>query len=337
MTTNGSPLPTDGLLAAFRCVLRPLARLAVASGLSYARIEEVLRQVLVEAASDAHSALPPERRVSRISTTLGLNRREVTRLHRAGADQPPAPASHATRLFLRWQSDVRFRGTRGALRSLPRQGPGLTFEQLAQEITRDVHPRSLLEELSRLGLVHHDAEKDMVELIVDAFVPRGDKGRMLGFLGANVGDHLEAAVSNVLGTGSEHFEQAIFADELSVESIRAFRETITRQWQALRSATVPALETLIEVDRAVGRAQDQRLRVGLFSFTEPMPAPVPVSSEPPRSASAGRKSGPARKTGTPRKPGVAVKRSSAGKRGGGSAASGPGSRRSIKIRTRDLG
>jgi hypothetical protein len=270
MASDGTALPTDALLAAFRAVLRPLARLAVASGLPYARIDDVLREVLVEAASAAHATLPPQRRVSRISTTLGLNRREVTRLYRAEKTEASAPPSPATRLFLKWQADARFRDGAGDLVRLPRQGPGPSFETLAQEITRDVHPRSLLEELCRLGLARHDEAQDMVELIVEAFVPRGDRARMLGFLGANVGDHLEAAASNVLGDGREHFEQAIFADELSVESVREFRLTITRQWQTLRAAAVPALETLIDADRAAGRPQDQRIRIGLFSWTEPM-------------------------------------------------------------------
>jgi hypothetical protein len=277
MTTDATAYPTDALLAAFRSVLRPLARLAVASGLTYPRIEEVLREVLVEAASAAHTSLPPQRRVSRISTTLGLHRREVTRLSRHASDAPPAAPSHATRLFLKWQSDTRFRDAAGKLLSLPRQGSGHSFERLAQEVTRDVHPRSLLGELCRLGLARHDESRDTVELVVDAFVPRGDRSRMLGFLGANVGDHLDAAVSNVLGDGREHFEQAIFADELSSESIQAFRESITRQWQVLRAAAVPALETLIEVDRATGRKQDQRLRIGLFSWAGPMDAAVPAA------------------------------------------------------------
>ena len=288
MTVEATALPIDALLAAFRSVLKPLARLAVANGLTYPRIDEVLREVLVEAASGAHSSLPPQRRVSRISTTLGLNRREVTRLSRpkAESEAPPAPPSHATRLFLKWQSDQRFRDTAGVLRSLPRQATGLSFEKLAQEITRDVHPRSLLGELCRLGLARHDEASDTVELVVDAFVPRGDRARMLGFLGANVGDHLEAAVSNVLGDGREHFEQAIFADELSVESTQAFRDTISRQWQVLRTAAVPALETLIEVDRATGRAQDQRIRIGLFSWTEQMLAGTPDAAANPSTGTA---------------------------------------------------
>jgi hypothetical protein len=280
MTTDSSALPTEALLAAFRAVLKPLARLAVASGVTYARIDEVLREVLVEAASAAHPTLPPQRRVSRISTTLGLNRREVTRLSRAESPTPPPPPSHATRLFLKWQSDPRFREGDDGPRRLPRHGAGLSFETLAQEITRDVHPRSLLGELCRLGLARHDEQHDTVELIMEAFVPRGDRARMLGFLGVNVGDHFQAAVSNVLGEGREHFEQAIFADELSVESIHAFRQTITRQWQALRSAAVPALEKLIEADRALGRPQDQRIRLGLFSWTEPMQSGVKPGARP---------------------------------------------------------
>jgi hypothetical protein len=280
MATDGSTLPTDGLLATFRVVLRPLARVAVAAGVPYARIDEVLRQVLVEAASAAHSALPSKRRVSRISTTLGLNRREVTRLYRSDDSLAPPPPSHATRLFLKWQSDARFRDSEGRVATLPRQGPALSFEQLAHEVTRDVHPRSLLAELCRLGLARHDEQRDVVELLVDAFVPRGDSERMLAFLGANVGDHFDAAVTNVLGDGREHFEQAIFADELSVHSVGAFRETITRLWQALRQSAVPVLESLIEADRTAGRLQDQRLRLGLFSWSAPMQPALANASEP---------------------------------------------------------
>lgn len=274
-----APFATEALLAALRAVLRPLARLAVAAGLPYARIDETIRQVLVDAAGAAHPDLPPNRRVSRISTTLGLNRREVTRLTRPEPDTDPPRPTPATRLFLKWRADPHLRGTAGgtdaagAGRRLPRQGAAPSFESLAQSVTRDVHPRSLLDELVRLGLARHDAASDTVELVADAFVPRGDQARMLGFLGSNVGDHLDAAVANVLGGGREHFEQAVFADELSAQSVETIRASITRQWQVLREALVPELEALIEADRVAGRTQDRRLRVGLFSFTDRMKDP----------------------------------------------------------------
>src|SRR5438132_246446 len=77
-----------------------------------------------------------------------------------------------------------------------------SFESLAHSITRDVHPRTLLEELTRLGLARVDDRDGRVHLLHTAFVPRADRDRMLAFLGANVGDHLAAAVDNVQADGN---------------------------------------------------------------------------------------------------------------------------------------
>jgi hypothetical protein len=129
----------------------------------------------------------------------------------------------------------------------------------------------------RLQLVTVDSKTDTVSLAREAFVPRDDTARMLGFLGANVGDHVSAAAANVLGDGTQHFEQAIFADELSAQSLEAVRKLVSAQWQVLLKATVPALEKLIEADRAKGRKQDQRLRIGLYTYTEATAADATVA------------------------------------------------------------
>jgi hypothetical protein len=137
-------------------------------------------------------------------------------------------------------------------------------------VTKDVHPRTLLDELLRLNLVRLDDRGDEVELLREAFVPRGDSLRMMELLADNTSDHLRAAVDNVLGRDREHMEQAVFADELSDESLKRVRQHMTEEWQALLARLVPLLEGLIEDDARAGRPQDQRLRVGLYSFTAPM-------------------------------------------------------------------
>jgi hypothetical protein len=71
-----------------------------------------------------------------------------------------------------------------------------------------------------------------------------------------------------LHDGSRHLEQAVFADELSSVSIRLLRPLIMDHWKALRDAMVPAIHELIESDRRAGRIQDQRLRIGLYTFDE---------------------------------------------------------------------
>jgi hypothetical protein len=260
------------LSAALRAVLAPAARLALARGATFATLQELFKQVVVQAADDASPELLPHRKVSRISTATGINRREVTRLiqvlREGRVGEAPARRSLATEVFAHWLTAARYRDRRGAPRALPRQGKAPSFESLAHAVTRDVHPRSILDELLRLGLAVHDPARDTVKLVRDAFVPRGDAVRMLQFLGANVGDHLSAAVDNVLGDGKQHFEQAVFADRLSEQSLEEFRRMVTQEWQSLLEKMVPALESMVERDSAAGDA-GQRLRIGLYTFNEP--------------------------------------------------------------------
>jgi hypothetical protein len=264
--------PDEALQRAVTQLLAPLARLAVARGLKFPEIKELLKQAFVHAALESDAA-PSAPNVSRVATATGLTRREVTRL---SLQQPPARAnrsSPATQLFTRWQADRKLRDRRGRPRVLPRQGPAPSFEALARAITRDVHPRRLLDELVRLELVAHDPASDTVRLLEQAFVPRGDMTRMLGFVGDNVGDHLAASVGNVLGDKRKHFEQAVFADELSEASVDAAKKLINAQWRALMAALVPELEDLRLADRrAAGHGgappPRHRLRVGLYSFDE---------------------------------------------------------------------
>lgn len=282
----------DALLQAIDRVVRPLARLAVAKGMPFAVLETQMKLAFVQAARDAHPQLPTHRAVSRIATATGLNRREVTRLTQIST-APPMRRPVAAELFAHWANDAAYQDSQGRPRVLPRQGAVLSFESLAQSVTRDVHPRSLLDELLRLGLAVHDTEHDTVALVRDAFVPRGDTERMLAFLSDNVGDHLGAAVANVLGSGREHFEQAVFADELSATSIEQLRGLINTLWRDVTAALVPAIEALIEQDRAAGRMQDQRLRLGLYTYTDKMDgAASPMSVDPTTPADAGHLTSP---------------------------------------------
>lgn len=267
-------------------LMASVARLGVARGMPYAEVEELLRLAFVQAAARAHPGLPEHRKVSRIATTTGINRREVTRLVQAAqqARERPAPRARsvASEVFTHWRTQPPYRGADGEPVVLPRQGPVPSFETLAQAVTRDVHPRSLLDELCRLGLAQWDEAADTVRLSREAFVAHGDLARQLGFLGDNVGDHLRAAVANVIdGDDHAHFEQAVFADGLSAASIASVRPAVRAQWQALLQALVPALEARVEADAALQPAPQGRLRVGLYTYHEGAePAPEPSPREP---------------------------------------------------------
>ncbi len=283
----------QALLAAAGGLLLPLARLLVARGVPFAEAEESLKKAMVQAAREAHPDGLPNRLVSRISTTTGINRREVTRLTRQD-DQPAEPQrSAAANTFMRWRSHPDYLDARGEPRVLPRQGDAPSFESLARGVTQDVHPRSLLDELLRLGLARHDADADTVALILEAFVPSTDRARMLEFLQHNVGDHLSAAVANVVGPAPRHLERAIFAHGLSHESVAAAEAFVAESWRDIAAALVPFLEKLVADDapRPDGE-REQRFRAGLYAYTareEDAPAdstPAAAAAGPPALAPA---------------------------------------------------
>ncbi|MDP3820055.1 MAG: DUF6502 family protein [Burkholderiales bacterium] len=285
-----SPDQTD-LLGALATLIEPMATLAVAQGAPLAAVQDLVKMAFVDAARRAHPALPAHGAVSRISTVTGLHRREVARLMQLDRSALPARRSPASQVFTRWQSDPALKNRLGEPIALPRQGPAPSFEALVQAVTRDVHPRSLLDELSRLGLARLDG--DTVHLVTDAvYVPEGDTARMLAYLGSNVGDHLRAAVANVVSEKPPHFEQAVSADGLSPASLAAFEQIVRTQWKALLAATAPALQQMIDADRAAGRTDDGRVRLGLYSYSERPPA----AANPPDAAAA-----PKRPRGRPRK------------------------------------
>lgn len=289
--TDPAAAEAAALQAALAGLLAQVARLAVARGLTAAPVEAMLREAFVAAAAAAHPGLPEHRKVSRIATTTGLNRREVTRLVQqraaAAAGERSMHTSPAGQLFALWRNQPEWRGADGRPRVLPRLADpdgGPSFEALAQQVTRDVHPRSLLDELVRLGLATWNVADDTVALVSDSFVPRGDAVRQLAFLGDNVGDHLRAAVDNVLagaaGEAPRHFEQAAFAWGLSAESLELLQPAVRAQWQQLVQVLVPLLRERVQADAAIDPTPAGRVRIGLYAYQDGAVPPAPAAAPP---------------------------------------------------------
>ena len=257
-----------GLVNTLNRLLLPIARLCLANGMTFATAEEVLKRAFVQEADAMQPGAPEHGKVSRISTVTGINRREVTRLTTLEKPELTTKQPLASEIVARWTTDPAWRDCDGKPLAIKRQGVELSFEALAQSITRDVHPRSILDELIRIDLVNYDEKHDLVTLSRNNFVPRSDFRQMLNFLGDNVGDHLNAAIANVLQDGNSHLEQAVFADELSTDSLKVFLPVVMTYWNTLHEKLVPALTSLIDADKRAGRTQDQRVRIGLYTFTD---------------------------------------------------------------------
>jgi hypothetical protein len=269
MTESDADPTNAALMAALARLLAPLAQLVVAKGLPYAALDELLRSAVVTTAHAAHPGLPEHRRASRVSAATGLNRREVNRLlaqqTRRGQQAEPQ-RSPAAAVFTHWRGSPAYCTRAGAPRVLPRTGPAPSFESLAHEVTRDVHPRALLEELLRLNLAVHDAQRDTVALVKTNYVPRGDAQRMVAWLGANVGDHLAGAVANLVGDEPRHADQAIAGEGLSAQSLAQVRPVVHAHWLRLYQELVPLLERLIEQDAKSSGTPTYRVRFGIYGY-----------------------------------------------------------------------
>lgn len=272
MSAPTVPPEHAALLGAVQAVLRPLAELLVARGLPYAQAEERLKAAYVQAARDAALRATPEalphRLVSRLSTATGINRREVGRLLAEPDASSGLRPSMALRVFERWRTDPDYLNGRGQPQILRRQGVTPSFEALAAQVSRDVHPRSVLDDMVRLKLVEWEADADTVTLRQSAFVPDADTAKLMAYLGANVGDHLSAAVENVGGLQPRHFEQAIWAEGLTLDLARELRAIIEAQWKLLSQALVPEIQRRIDAVESKGLTPDARVRVGVYMYSQ---------------------------------------------------------------------
>jgi hypothetical protein len=245
-------------------LLEPLARLALAQGLTLQTLTELAKHALAAAAMRAD----PRASMSQISVRTGVHRKDLRRIAERHAPRPAR--SPGAEVFARWLSDPRYLTRRGGPRVLPRTSlreDQPSFDALAASVTTDVHPRAVLEELLRLGLAELDA-RDRVRLIAQAYVPRGDRAGMLVLLADNVGDHLDAAVANLEGDGERFLEQAMFSDGLTAASAESFTRATRRAWLAVQSELMPVLQALYERDRAGGEPTDHRVRLGVYGYAE---------------------------------------------------------------------
>jgi len=248
-------------------LLEPLARLALAQGLTLPSLTELLKVALAGAARRAD----PQASMSQLSVRTGVHRKDLRRL--AGRPLPRPTRSAGSEVFARWLADPRFLTARGRPRVLPRTaaaGDGPSFEALAASVTTDVHPRAVLDELVRLGLVAVDP-RDRVRMVSPAYVPHRDRLGMLAVLADNVGDHLDAAVANLQADGDRFLDQALFSDGLSAGSADAFNRATRRAWLSVQADLMPLLQRLYEADRRAVEPTDHRVRLGVYGYSEREP------------------------------------------------------------------
>jgi hypothetical protein len=266
-----SPEPAK-LHAPLARLLRPLVRLLIRSGITFPMLTELLRELYVNVAEYDFALQGKEQTDSRVSLLTGIHRKEVRRLRGAGApvNAIPATVSQTSRILARWLADPDFSDSAGRPLPLPRTAEPSqpSFERLVASVTRDVRPRSVLDEWLDRKLVVID-DQDRAVLVEAAYVPRSGDDQQLYYLGRNLHDHIAAAVANVEAPSPQFLERAVHYDGLTKD----LAETLQQ-----RSRQV-AIEALQKLNREAHAASDGvppgqwRWNFGVYVYSEEVVPP----------------------------------------------------------------
>ncbi|GIX25455.1 MAG: hypothetical protein KatS3mg122_2686 [Caldimonas sp.] len=246
---------------------RPIVRWLLRQGVQYGAFVAALKRVFVEVAAEELRRQGRRCTDSALSVLSGVHRKDVRALTQLGrALQRDKPFSPASLVFTRWATDPRWRDpASGRPLRLPRQGEQGSFEALAREVSTDVHPRTLLDELQRLSLVHIDGP--WVELVAQSYVPSADEAAMAELLAANGADHLAAAVHNLTTSEPRLLEQSVFASGLSQASAEALGVLARRLWAQDFVCMAEQARQRCQADAKP--AQPYRMRFGVYYYMEP--------------------------------------------------------------------
>jgi hypothetical protein len=265
--------PRASVVAAVRRLLRPLVRLLVTHGITYPYLIELLKQVYVETAADEFAIGGKRPTDSRLTLLTGVHRKDIRRLLREPGPAPESPPglTLGTQIVARWLGERAYCDARGkpiALPRTPRRGGVRSFAGLVESVSTNVRPRSVLDELVRLGVVEIDAD-DNVHLVTRGFVPGKELDAKAYYFGEALHDHLASGVHNLTGAGPPELERSVYYDELSpaaVAKLRARAETLAMS--ALQAINVEGMA--LERDDPPRPDERMKIRLGVFFHAEPV-------------------------------------------------------------------
>lgn len=251
---------------AVRGILRALVRALIAKNVTVTSLYRVVKQSYVEVAEEMLGEAATD---SRISVMTGVHRRDVKEFRGQPSDDAEAQRRKVSTLSTvigRWMAKADYVDADGEPILIPRSSAsGPSFEALVQSVSRDIRPRTVLDELVRQGIVEVDG--DDVRLVLSGLVSPADMEQRLHFFSHNLGDHMNAAVDNILTEEPPHLERAVFynnLDDAALERIETdVRDVAT---EALRKINTVAAK--LQSDDPTDPDATNRFRFGVFLYKE---------------------------------------------------------------------
>ncbi|WP_194073983.1 DUF6502 family protein [Thiomicrorhabdus aquaedulcis] len=282
-TLNGQQ---TALFKALKSILKPLVAMLLRQGVTFTALTDLLKITYVEVADSQFKLAGKAQTDSRISVLTGVHRKEVKRIRELAEEsmQPKEKkASLSAQLMATWLGQSAYLLANGQPKPLLRlqNSEDVSFESLVRCVTRDVHPRSILDEWLHQGVAALDAQ-DRVVLQQTGYVPDHDFEEKLFFTGKNIGDHLSAVAHNLapatlLGQTPAMFDRAVYYNDLSAESVQAL-EVFAKQESTKLLTQVNKMASQLQ-GQSQGQAPSQSgyaMHFGAYFYHDLTPIPTPI-------------------------------------------------------------
>ncbi|MGI9491899.1 MAG: DUF6502 family protein [Geminicoccaceae bacterium] len=252
--------------------MRPIIKLMVARGVQLPAVTAALKQIYVDVATNDFKIGDKPLTDSRVSVLTGVHRRDVRSIRKDGMPSSlPPPMSLSATVIGRWLGDPAYADEKGQPRPLHRLADdgSPSFEELFQHVSKDIHPRTILDDLINQELVDWDQKSDLVRLRSRAFVPAAGGEDAMRFFEMNLHDHLAAAVSNLLKDEQQgrFLERAVYYNELTLESVEKIEGDARKLGeQVLKDLNSTAFQ--LQKDDGGSSNATERFRFGVFFYRE---------------------------------------------------------------------
>jgi hypothetical protein len=218
-----------------------LVRILLRQGISFAEFADILKAVYVEVAVSDFKVEGKRSTKSRIAVITGLTRKEVSRVIEVTGTEKEGIGSNlnrVARVLAGWHTDPDFIGPYGMPLEIRYEEEGLsvfTFSKLVRRYSGDMSPRSMLDELMRVGVVL-ETEPGWLKVLRRDYEPQSLAQDSFERVGEVVKNFIDTVDFNLQKEepGRGRFERIVYSPEgIKTEDLDRFGKYINVRCQAL--------------------------------------------------------------------------------------------------------
>lgn len=264
------PQDAETTLDSIYPMMQHIARWLIHSGVGYTDFVAALKPIFYEQALLELDRIKQNKTDSAVSLLSGLHRKDVSSFRQqakqTATETPNFAISVPARVIARWIAlDLPTQ--------IPVSGEENSFEALVKHISTEKHPRSILFELQRLGVVVQIDQDVMLQQ--HSFTPDNQMQESKALFSANLSDHLAAGIDNFISEKPfTHLEQAVHAEKLTAQSVEALRELSIELWQDMAKQLLNAAIHHCDQDQEKDDAHYQ-FRFGVYQYDTQIKLQVP--------------------------------------------------------------